>query len=699
MNCLQYVDVFQGNSTIDLPEPQGISATWIFVKAQTGNTHPFAAYPFGKMTCGGFSGGYPTGGGNHMANSCGLPAPAWESKQIRGFSHIHHSGTGGVGHYFNYAVTVGFQGSLADAFLPKALENEYAIPGLYAATYNGIRHQSTVTAKAALHSLTFPAGSAHIAVDFANDGLTVGHGKFFPKDLKVRAISDKLVAYEGVFQDLKLYMVMECAESTGVSLWKNGELCDSVNVSAPDCPMGAVFDLPQSSAPRATLRFGISPRSLERALADIHSTGDFETVTKETADAWNQALDVIHIDADEDTKTVFYSNFYHSILKPSDWTGESFLYDDPDGNLPFTLDYSTFWDQYKTQLPLIFWLYPEMSAKICDSLTRTAEFAGKFPNALDLTGTLENHAFQARLLGALTLATGYFFGVYPDDPNRLLNLILENIRRQDDFMETGICERYTHILDVAQACEAAAVLAEKLGRTEDAAYLWKLAERQWGAYAEDGLLSTASNYYEGGRWNYSFRLTANMDKRIAISGGREQFVRQLEHFFGFNEAPLARPTIPEDYPATVELMNVGRFEGYNNEPDMETPYAFLFAGRHDRTCEVVHRGMTDMFCKGLGGIPGNNDTGGLSSCYLWNMLGLFPAAGLDFIMLGTPGVSAAEIKLSSGKMLSITVENRTSPEQIYVKQVLFNGIPVDGFRIPLSDFMNGGSIVFQMKSL
>ena len=35
---------------------------------------------------------------------------------------------------------------------------------------------------------------------------------------------------------------------------------------------------------------------------------------------------------------------------------------------------------------------------------------------------------------------------------------------------------------------------------------------------------------------------------------------------------------------------LGRFEGLNNEPDMEAPYAYLYAGRHDRTCEIVRAG-------------------------------------------------------------------------------------------------------------
>ena len=37
----------------------------------------------------------------------------------------------------------------------------------------------------------------------------------------------------------------------------------------------------------------------------------------------------------------------------------------------------------------------------------------------------------------------------------------------------------------------------------------------------------------------------------------------------------------------VEGESLGRFEGFNNEPDMESPYAYVYAGRQDRANEVV----------------------------------------------------------------------------------------------------------------
>ena len=124
---------------------------------------------------------------------------------------------------------------------------------------------------------------------------------------------------------------MECGDSCGIRLWKDGAYCETVEEAAPRAPMGAVFGV---AGKTAHLRFSVSPRSLEKALADLHSAPDFDTARREAQEAWERALSVIEIDADERTKRIFYSNLYHSLIKPSDWTGESFLYDDPEENLP-----------------------------------------------------------------------------------------------------------------------------------------------------------------------------------------------------------------------------------------------------------------------------------------------------------------------------------------------------------------------------
>ena len=110
----KYADVFYGNGEItEFPET-GLASKWFYIKALCGNTTPHAVLPFGRMSVGAYSGGYPTGYGTHYPNSCGGIKKLWQKMKIRGFSHLHESGTGAIDYYYNYAIAVPF-------LLPKAL--------------------------------------------------------------------------------------------------------------------------------------------------------------------------------------------------------------------------------------------------------------------------------------------------------------------------------------------------------------------------------------------------------------------------------------------------------------------------------------------------------------------------------------------------------------------------------------------------
>jgi len=102
-----------------------------------------------------------------------------------------------------------------------------------------------------------------------------------------------------------------------------------------------------------------------------------------------------------------------------------------------------------------------------------------------------------------------------------------------------------------------------------------------------------------------------------------------------------------------------------------------------------------MFTAGRGGLPGNNDSGGLSSCHIWNTLGLFPVAGRDLFLVGTPGVEAARLALSSGRALEITVKN-PGEGKIYVRNARFNGRELPGFMLSAKELMQGGTLAFEM---
>ena len=158
----KYVDVFFGNGEIQHPEPKGIAATWFFIKAQCGNTHPHASLPFGKMSCGLYTGGYPTGYGNHCPNSCG-PVRRFDAF-VRGFSHLHQTGTGAIGAFYNYAITSAVYGNISP--MKDTLISETAMPGYYSAELeSGIKAEITADKYCAVHRYHLKKNST-ISIDF-----------------------------------------------------------------------------------------------------------------------------------------------------------------------------------------------------------------------------------------------------------------------------------------------------------------------------------------------------------------------------------------------------------------------------------------------------------------------------------------------------------------------------------------------------
>ncbi|MBR0537521.1 MAG: glycoside hydrolase family 92 protein, partial [Clostridia bacterium] len=284
------------------------------------------------------------------------------------------------------------------------------------------------------------------------------------------------------------------------------------------------------------------------------------------------------------------------------------------------------------------------------------------------------------------------------DPKRLIKVMENDLfnAQNDDFCQGKPLPSNTFLLDLADAFSLAADYAEAHGDPAAAARLKAYAPRWRDAFDEKtGILKNDTGYYEGSPENYSFRQMADMDARIALAGGKERFIQLMDRFFGYGAPDVVQPTDPHNFAPVQEGQKLGRFEGFNNESDTEAPYSYIYAGRHDRTCEIVRGGMKYMFTDGRGGLPGNNDSGALSSYYVMAALGLFPVAGQDLFLIGSPFIDAAELSLYNGNTLKIRVKG-ASDENIYVAAVRFNGNPVTDFKMKASDLLKGGELTFEM---
>ncbi len=702
---VDWVDPFLGNGATDLPEASGIASTWSWLKAQVGNTHPGACYPFGMVSACAYSGAYVTGYGLYKVSTSDLPARRFEEYTASGFTHFHHSGTGMIASYYNYVRVIPLIGSLDQIGRRWKLSNETASPGYYSTELKGtgIKAELTVTRKAALHRYTFPESpSSRIAIDLSAGGLDIKEidMRTIPTEADIRVISNRAVQGKVVMEGIPLYFYIETDfPSRNWGIWSDRkELSGQSTLIEKHIdketfrPFGVLFENETRDGQSILVRLGFSLRSTEKARANMRELEGrtFEQVLEQTRETWSSYLNRIVINGGtSEQHQIFYSSLYHSLIKPSDFSDES-PYWEEDG--PFYLDLATMWDMYKTQLPLMLALYPERGRDVVNSLISVGEHYGKFPVGYVMDVDFEKLEGQASALAHITIADAYFRGIDGIDWHRAKDLMARTLRSGpgEQFINEGFVHPFSHTLDLACASFCTAQLAEDLGDADLHKEMMDLSGYWRNVYDPTTGRLGGSNYYEGDAWNYSFRLLHDMAGRIALYDREEDFIKDLDRFFGFDQLKHAEPREG----STVKKHVPNRFEGLNNESDMESPYAYIYAGRPDRTAEVVRAVMKYQYSTGRGGLPGNDDSGGLSSWYVWSSMGIFPVAGQNIFLIGSPIFESAAICLGDREFV---IESRNnSDSNIYVQNVTLNGRSLDRAYLWYSEIREGGKLIMKM---
>ena len=655
-NNYNYVDPFWGNGGAALPPSENMACRWNWHKAQTGNTHPGALMPFGWVSVLPYSGGYPTGYGRNGCSSDGPPPEISDRKAAWGLSHFQPSGIGFIGYFYNYMLITP---SIlrADTSHISDLTNEFAEPGYYRGTLidYGVDFELTADRFAALHRYHFCEDGAFITVDANNIGLLSASPKRYREVIEFmdfKAIEKNRWCGYIEANEYKIYFALQIDGGIVKSAIYNGQL--EVMLNGREASSAIAFST--SGTADAVIR-----------LNETLSRG-FDTVRSNAKQCWSELLGRLRADfSTDEQKNIFYSNLYHSLVKPVD-TGCGIT------------DFQTMWDIYRTQLPLVLSISPEFGGKIVDTMIATMQKLGFFPNTVMMCGDLNLEEVQATSLVIYTLADAFFRGLLTKAEYPVLKTVF--ISQFDHADLNG--KSPTHILDFAGALRAAAEVAKMCADDDFAAELSKRAEIWQTAYdPETGLMKTGE-YYEGNLWNYSFRPHYQMQKRIALAG--DKFESLLDRFF----------SIDHKQEKTFErLMLDDHFEGMNNESDMETPYCYLWAGRADRLAEICDAVRRYRFASGECGAPGNIDSGGLSSWYIWCCLGIYPYTGTNYYLLGSPSVNSAEIDFAKGTLKIEVV--RESANSIYPCGYEFNGKKFAEPFIAIDKLEAGGTLKFYLQ--
>jgi predicted alpha-1,2-mannosidase len=645
--------------------------------------------------------------------------------RILGFSHLHLSGASGK--YGNILVApVTGPLDLADIKSPRIEEVNH--PGYYAATltrYN-IRAELTATRRVGFHRYTFPAAQqSHLTVNIAhclNKGSDSESQRFLGGQVRLLSghEAEGVGRYAGGWNKggeyrVYFYIVLD-TPSTSAQTWSGNTLSLDKEVAIDeDRPIGVTFNFRTHAGQVVQAKIGISFISTEQARQNIQSEApawNFDGVRMASVENWNQALSRIRLRGETDSKRIqFYTAMYHTMLMPSDRTGENPGWQSTE---PYYDDYYAIWDTYRSSGPLLTLIAPDRQRDLIRALIDIYRHTGYMPDARSgndngrtqggsnadiviadayvkgLTGIDYPTAFEAMLKDA---------SVPPADPQKegrggILDYNVRGYLTLADERSGSRTAEYAYddfaIAEVACGLNHPAEARLFASRAHNWEHLWDKdltvegfkgflrPRKPDGGWAEPYQLvrGTWPDFlYEGDIWTYSLYAPQDVRKLIAMAGGNQMFVHRLDSIF-----------YREHFDVT-------------NEPGFLIPVLYNWAGRPDHTAEVINELLEKAFTDQRTGIPGNDDSGAMSSWFIFNSLGFYPNAGQDFYLIGTPSFPEADITLASGKTLRILARNMDS-EHInrFIQSATLNGAPLETSWFRHKQIANGGTLVFTMGS-
>ena len=124
---------------------------------------------------------------------------------------------------------------------------------------------------------------------------------------------------------------------------------------------------------------------------------------------------------------------------------------------------------------------------------------------------------------------------------------------------------------------------------------------------------------------------------------------------------------------------------------------YNWAGRPDRTADTVRAYLDRYFSARRSGIPGNDDSGAMSSWFLFQSIGFYPNAGQDLYLIGTPSYPEVDFHLAGGKVLRVMAEGLDREHlNRYVQSATLNGKPLTRSWFRHKEICKGGELRLRM---
>nr|WP_321408219.1 GH92 family glycosyl hydrolase [uncultured Carboxylicivirga sp.] len=584
-----------------------------------------------------------------------------------------------------------------------------------------------VSHQAGIYSFEFASGQNNsIVINNQSGEIAYSDGAVIGFQVVSNAVREKTT---------KVYLYMEMDEpAIKAGLLKAGEISDEKSGNGRNVSIALAFD---KGVNKVRAKYGISFISVEQAKANLYREildFDLDRIKEEGRSVWNNALSKTKVEGGtEDDKVVFYTSVYRTYERPVCISEDGRYYSAFDGQVhddegtPFYTD-DWIWDTYRATHPLRCLTEKELETDIIKSFLRMAEQMDHFwmPTFPEITGDSRrmnsNH-------GVATVLDAYTKGLTDFDLEKAYlackSAITEKTLAPWSGMPAGeldlfykqngyfpaLNEGELETVPEVHGFESRQPVAVTLGTVYDEWCLSQLAKllnkndeyeyflnrsfnyrtlfnsethffhpkNDKGDFIEpfdykfSGGMGARKFYGENNAWVYRWDVPHSVADLIALMGGREQFISNLDATF--NE-PLGRSKYSFYAQLPDHTGNVGQFS-MANEPSLHIPYLYNYAGQPWKTQKRIRKLLKEWFRNDLMGVPGDEDGGGMSAFVAFSQLGFYPVTpGSKAYNIGSPVFERAEIQLGDNKVLEIVAHN-ASDENKYVQSAMLNGKPLN----------------------
>ncbi|MFF9601931.1 GH92 family glycosyl hydrolase [Streptomyces sp. NPDC014684] len=506
---------------------------------------------------------------------------------------------------------------------------------------------------------------------------------------------------------------------------------------------GGYVEFAPGSGP-VNVKVGISYVSRAAAEANLQAENprkrSFDAVAGAARGAWRDRLAAVRVGGGTDAeRTTFYTALYHSLLHPNVISDADGRYRGADGEVHRTrrghrAQYGTFsgWDVYRDQVQLLTLLDPDTGSDIAQSLYELARQNGGVWDRW-LHGASGTHVMNGDPAPTALAGIRAFGGTGFDLKGALKSLVkAATVPTAQDLSAAGkpvlsvgqrpSLDKYLKLhympsvsnawggaaetLEMSTADFSLAQLAAAAGEKDTArtfarrAQWWQnnfnLAAGQDGGYIAnrkaDGSWvtgftpDTGNGFVEGSAAQYTWMVQHDPAGLFAAMGGTGKALERLDAFFHDADGGWA---LTGKGGAKSEL---------DNEPSINVPYLYDYAGAPYKAQETVRAAMRQLWSTGPGGIPGNDDLGAMSSWYVFSALGMYPQVpSRAELVLASPLFERVEIDRPHGNDISVRAAGAAA-DAPYVRSLKVNGRAADRPWLAASFVRDGGRLDYTLST-